>query len=89
MTPPLLSPAPAPGDPVVLLAEQRSPRTGRVFEIGEQARVVSCDDAQVQLIVADAVSVYTFTCPRSAVSHGGPGARRPVTPWYRRRDRAA
>jgi hypothetical protein len=87
MTPP--SSAPAPGDPVVLLAEQRSPRTGRVFEIGERARVVSCDETRVQLIVADATSTETLTCPRSVVAHGVPGTRRPATPSYRRRDRAA
>lgn len=87
MTPPPSTPAP--GDPVVLLAEQRSPRTGRVFEIGERARVVSCDDTRVQVIVADATSTETLTCARSVIAHGMPGARRPATPAYRRRDRAA
>lgn len=88
MTPPP-SFRPAPGDPVVLLAEQRSPATGRVYEIGERARVVTCDEQRVQLILADATDVETLFCPRSAVAHGVQGTRRPMTPSYRRRDRAA
>jgi hypothetical protein len=88
MTPP--PPPPAPGDAVELLTELRSPRSGRVYEIGERARVVATDpdQAEVELALADGATVETVTCRSADVATTRRRIGRPSAPWSGRRSPA-
>lgn len=84
------SPAPAPGDAVVLLSELRSLTTGRVVEIGERGRVVAWHGSLLELVIADGGIVEQVFCTSADVIPEPAGRRtRPAAPWASRLTSAA
>ncbi len=83
------SPTPTPGDAVELLTELRSPRSGRVYEIGERARVVAADPARVELALVDGGGVETVSCRCADVVTTRRRTTRPAAPWSGRRTPSA
>jgi hypothetical protein len=76
---------PVHGEIVQLLAECRSERSGRLYEIGTRARVVGARTELLTLEIEDATQRDSLVCTRDAVAREGASRRRHVTPWNRRR----
>ena len=73
------------GEIVRLLAECRSERSGRLYEIGTRARVVGARTELLTLEVEDTTQRDSLVCARDVVAREGASRSRQVTPWYRRR----
>jgi hypothetical protein len=80
---------PVHGEIVQLLAECRSERSGRLYEIGTRARVVGARTELLALEVEDATQRDSLVCAREVVLRDGASRRRQTTPWYRRRGNLA